>query len=40
MAAMTATAGEGTKAPRKPWYKQLYFWVLVGITAGSLKDSS
>jgi aerobic C4-dicarboxylate transport protein len=34
MAAITATAGERTKAPRKPWYKQLYLWVLVGIIAG------
>jgi aerobic C4-dicarboxylate transport protein len=35
MAAVTqAAGGEGTKAPRKPWYKQLYFWVLLGIVAG------
>jgi aerobic C4-dicarboxylate transport protein len=35
MATATAAAGaDGTKAPRKPWYKQLYFWVLLGIVAG------
>jgi aerobic C4-dicarboxylate transport protein len=32
--ATQAAGGEGTKAPRKPWYKQLYFWVLLGIVAG------
>jgi aerobic C4-dicarboxylate transport protein len=32
--AATPPEGAGTKARRKPWYKQIYFWVLLGITAG------
>ena len=37
MAIATASPeGGGTKARRKPWYKQIYFWVLLGITAGIL----
>ncbi|MWA08242.1 C4-dicarboxylate transporter DctA [Streptomyces sp. BA2] len=33
---MAAPASPTTTTPRKPWYKQLYFWVLTAIVAGIL----